>query len=57
MKALSDIIAEGKREKRNNPISIHVSRKCPKCNGTGIILEYGYYRHGKCFECNGKGII
>ena len=30
---------------------------CTKCNGTGFIAMYGYYKNGKCFVCNGKGRI
>lgn len=28
---------------------------CGKCNGTGFLPEYEYYKSGICFSCNGKG--
>lgn len=30
---------------------------CPKCNGLGVIREYGHIANGVCFQCNGSGMI
>lgn len=41
--------------KRDRPMAKAERKDCPRCHGTGRIVEYGYYKHGKCFECNGTG--
>lgn len=30
---------------------------CSKCNGTGHIPQYDYFRDGICFNCNGAGYL
>jgi 5-methylcytosine-specific restriction endonuclease McrA len=35
----------------------HHAENCPKCSGSGVLLEYSYYMNGVCFECMGTGNI
>lgn len=30
---------------------------CGKCNGKGLIREFGHVKMGRCFECDGKGKV
>lgn len=32
-------------------------RSCPKCNGQGIIYQYGHVKGGVCFKCQGAGAV
>jgi hypothetical protein len=27
---------------------------CPRCNGTGFLKEYHYFKDGVCFSCQGR---
>lgn len=31
--------------------------QCPKCNGLGVIREYGHIANGVCFHCKGSGMV
>lgn len=30
---------------------------CGKCNGKGMIREFGHVKMGRCFECDGRGKV
>ena len=58
IKSLQEIIDAPMPKLRETPLkTTHKKTICKKCNGTGRIFEYAYYKNGKCFACNGKGKI
>lgn len=65
MKTLEEIMNEPAPPFKNNLTPgdiVHIENLmhrtiCTKCNGTGIIPEYGHVKNGKCFACNGKGKV
>jgi hypothetical protein len=54
MKSIEELLTI-RYEKRAIPLEAEKSKPCPRCNGSGKLMEYGYYKHGKCFACNGTG--
>lgn len=60
-------LCEKCHEKRHNNVSVPLYKEnkelmcllktCPKCNGSGYIPEYYYFKSGICFECEGEGVV
>ena len=54
MKTIEELLTV-RYQKRDTPLPIAESKDCPRCHGTGRLLQYGYFKNGKCFACNGTG--
>ena len=36
---------------------MYIAERCEKCDGSGYLPQFNYYRNGVCFECGGHGVI
>lgn len=54
MKSIDEII-DTSRPLKQNQSNVKTRKICIKCNGLGLIFEFGHVKNGKCFNCNGRG--